>query len=151
TLQALDGERKGAPELGQKRQARAVMQPPVEAQHAEARTVVQGGVLKGPRPAPPSRTASSGGVPAFACAAAAAGRCHERPVESCPWPAGFRAHAAARAAYGKPRSPAPGEPGGSARWLRRAPAVAGAGDRKAPAPRRLRDASVFATDESSEH
>ena len=47
-LQPLDGKREGLPELGEERQARAVMKPPVEAQHPEAGIVVQGGVLKGP-------------------------------------------------------------------------------------------------------
>src|SRR5260370_15388801 len=44
----LDGERKGPPELGQEGEARAMMQPPIEPQDTEARTVVQGGVLKRP-------------------------------------------------------------------------------------------------------
>jgi hypothetical protein len=38
TLQPLDGEREGPVELREEREARAVMQPPVEPQHAEAPT-----------------------------------------------------------------------------------------------------------------
>jgi len=47
-LHSLDGERKGPPELSQERETRAVMQTSVQAQHAVARAVVQGGVLKRP-------------------------------------------------------------------------------------------------------
>jgi len=77
TLQPLDGERERPPELVEEGEARTVMQPPVDPQDPEARTVVQGGVLKRPAardlhvldvdwidsPGSPSRTASSGGVP----------------------------------------------------------------------------------------
>jgi len=48
TLQPLDREGEGPMDLREEREARAVMQPPVEPQHAEARIVVQGGVLKRP-------------------------------------------------------------------------------------------------------
>src|ERR1044071_6575610 len=50
TLQLFDGEREGPPQLREKGQTRAGVQSPVEPQHAEARTVVQGGVLKDPAP-----------------------------------------------------------------------------------------------------
>src|SRR5215469_7925551 len=48
TLQPLDGEGERPLELGEEGEARAVMQPQVEPQDPEARTVVQGSVLKRP-------------------------------------------------------------------------------------------------------
>ena len=47
-LHSFDGERKGPLELSEEREARAVMQTSVQPQDAEARAVVQGGVLKRP-------------------------------------------------------------------------------------------------------
>src|SRR5499425_1916510 len=47
-LEAPDGERKGPLQLGEEREARAVVQPPIEPQHAEAGAIVQGGVLERP-------------------------------------------------------------------------------------------------------
>src|SRR5712691_9822020 len=48
TLQPFDGEWEGPLELSEECEARSVMQPSVKPQHAEARTVIQGGVLKCP-------------------------------------------------------------------------------------------------------
>jgi len=47
-LEAPDGEREGPRQLGEEREARAVVQPPIEPQHAEAGAIVQGGVLERP-------------------------------------------------------------------------------------------------------
>src|SRR5215813_1401601 len=166
TLQPLDGEGERPLALGEEGEARAGMQPPVEPQDPEARTVVQGRVLK--RPAArdlhvldvdldrlsrfrPSRTASSGGVPACGSAAGGAVRGRETRVESCPWPAARRARAAARAAYEQPHSRGPDGPGESARWPRGTPAAPGVEDRQAPVPQRPRAATASATAESSEH
>ena len=51
TRQPLDGEREGPPDLREEGEARALVQPPVKPQHAEARTIVYGSELKGQRPA----------------------------------------------------------------------------------------------------
>jgi hypothetical protein len=50
TLQPLDRKREGTPQLREEREARAMVQTAIEPQHAEARTVVQGGVLECPPP-----------------------------------------------------------------------------------------------------